>query len=79
MAPEEFEKGRLIDERTTVFALGRTMTIFLGALASKVARRAGADEPGQRHASVAELADDFTAMQHDFAAMQHDFAATVTP
>ena len=79
MAPEEFEKGRLIDERTTVFALGRTMTIFLGALASKVARTACADEPKQRHPSVADLAADFAALQHDFAAVQHDFAATVAP
>ena len=79
IAPEELEKGRLIDERTTVFALGRTMTIFLGAQASQVTRRACADEPGQRHASVAELADDFAAVQHDFAAVQHDFAAPVAP
>lgn len=61
MAPEEFERGRLIDERTTVFALGRTMTIFLGGLASRVAARACADEPARRHASVAELAADFAA------------------
>ena len=29
MAPEEFERGRVIDERTTVFTLGRTAAIFL--------------------------------------------------
>jgi serine/threonine-protein kinase len=30
MAPEEYEKGALIDERTTVFTLGRTISVFLG-------------------------------------------------
>jgi len=30
MAPEEFERGALIDERTTVFTLGRMMDVFLG-------------------------------------------------
>lgn len=30
MAPEEFERGARIDERTTVFTLGRTMSVFLG-------------------------------------------------
>jgi serine/threonine-protein kinase len=30
MAPEEFERGAAIDERTTVFTLGRTLSVFLG-------------------------------------------------
>lgn len=30
MAPEEFERGAVIDERTTVFTLGRTISVFLG-------------------------------------------------
>jgi serine/threonine-protein kinase len=30
MAPEEFQRGALIDERTTVFTLGRMMSVFLG-------------------------------------------------
>ena len=30
MAPEEFRRGAVIDERTTVFTLGRTMSVFLG-------------------------------------------------
>ena len=30
MAPEEFERGATIDQRTTVFSLGRTAAIFLG-------------------------------------------------
>lgn len=29
MAPEEFERGALIDEQTTVFVLGRTALVFL--------------------------------------------------
>lgn len=29
MAPEEFERGALIDERTNVFTLGRTVLVFL--------------------------------------------------
>lgn len=61
LVPEEFEKGRLIDERTTVFALGRTMTIFLGAAASTVARTACAEDPARRHPTVAALAADFAA------------------
>jgi serine/threonine-protein kinase len=30
MAPEEFERGATIDERTTVFTLGRAISVFLG-------------------------------------------------
>src|SRR5262249_39397826 len=29
MAPEEYQRGALIDERTTVFVMGRTALIFL--------------------------------------------------
>lgn len=29
MAPEEFERGTLIDQRTTVFTMGRTAAILL--------------------------------------------------
>ena len=61
MAPEEFEKGRVIDERTTVFALGRTMSIFLSdieALDDAVAT-ACASDPDRRYASVANLAAAF--------------------
>jgi serine/threonine-protein kinase len=28
MAPEEFERGAMIDERTTVFTLGRAISVF---------------------------------------------------
>ena len=64
MAPEEFQKGRVIDERTTVFAMGRTMSILLGGPgepAKAVAEAACAEEPQDRHATVAELAADFDA------------------
>ena len=61
MAPEEFEKGRTIDERTTVFNLGRVISMYLGERAAPVARRACAQQPRQRHASVGELVADFGA------------------
>ena len=64
MAPEEFELGRTIDERTTVFAMGRTLSIFLsrdfGAIAGVVAKACAAD-PTKRHRTVAELAAHFAA------------------
>ena len=61
MAPEEFEKGCVIDERTTVFAMGRTMSILLGEPARAVADVACAEDPEDRHATVAQLAADFGA------------------
>ena len=61
MAPEEFEKGRVIDERTTVFALGRTMSIFLGERAADVVDVACAAAPRCRHQTVAALVADFAA------------------
>ncbi len=61
MAPEEFELGRAIDERTTVFALGRTIAIFLSDLTalSDVVARACATNPTSRYSTVAELARAF--------------------
>ena len=61
MAPEEFEKGRLIDERTTVFAMGRTVAIFLpdAEALAPVAVTACADDPGARYATVAKFAAAF--------------------
>jgi serine/threonine-protein kinase len=68
MAPEEFERGAVIDERTTVFTLGRTMSVFLGDGALDRAAFRGTDaqhqamlgacrrDPGDRFRSVAELA-----------------------
>lgn len=43
MAPEEFARGALIDERTTVFTMGRTALVFLAD-----GRRAPARFRGQR-------------------------------
>ena len=63
MAPEEFEKGRTIDERTTVFALGRTIAIFLHDVPAleQVTAVASAEDPDVRYATVAELEMVFTA------------------
>jgi serine/threonine-protein kinase len=70
MAPEESQRGAKIDERTTVFTLGRTAFVFLsrGLLGEQdeeswrtsaalyaVARRAVRRDPANRHASVAEF------------------------
>jgi serine/threonine-protein kinase len=69
MAPEEFEKGARIDERTTVFTLGRTASVFLGdgSLERAAFRGTGAQQVAMRRAcepdrsrrfpSVAALAD----------------------
>jgi hypothetical protein len=68
MAPEEFELGATIDERTTVFTLGRTISNFLGdgTLAAASFRgtpvqhaamaRACREAPADRFQAVAELA-----------------------
>jgi serine/threonine-protein kinase len=71
MAPEEFRRGALVDERTTVFALGRTAFVLLGdglrgepepwrwragPALHRVAVRATAPAPEDRHGSVADLA-----------------------
>ena len=61
MAPEEFELARAIDERTTVFALGRTIGIFLSGLPamSDVIARACEADPVRRYGTVTELAGAF--------------------
>ncbi len=68
MAPEEFQLGALIDERTTVFNLGRAASVFLGdgtldraafrGTAAQHAAMTGACRPdgSERFASVAALA-----------------------
>jgi serine/threonine-protein kinase len=65
MAPEEFELGALIDERTTVFVMGRTALVFLsdGTLNAdafrgsrallEVVAQACAPERAHRYASMA--------------------------
>lgn len=56
MAPEEFELGARIDERTTVFNLGRAAFVFLGergtAAQLAAATRASSPDPAARFASV---------------------------
>ena len=65
MAPEEFERGATIDQRTTVFTLARTALIFLGdgtadpaafrgsAAQLDVLERACAPDPADRFGTVA--------------------------
>lgn len=70
MAPEEFTRGATIDERTTVFTMGRTAFVFLsddlrgdaqrelwGAADAlyEVAHRATSPDPDRRWATVAEF------------------------
>jgi len=67
MAPEEHRRGARIDERTTVFNLGRAVRLLLDAgdderawrgTAAQLAvvARATRDEPSERYPAVAELA-----------------------
>lgn len=67
MAPEEFERGAVIDERTTVFTLGRMISVFLGDGSLDASAFRGTDaqreamiracrlDPAQRFQSVASL------------------------
>lgn len=67
MAPEEFVLGEVIDQRTTVFTLGRTVLVLLSdgtadrrmfrgdSALYEVATRACRPEPEQRYASLAEF------------------------
>lgn len=68
MAPEEYERGAVIDIRTTVYVLGRTARLLLDAgdeerawrgTAAQLAvlERAMAPDPGERFAGVRELAN----------------------
>jgi len=64
MAPEEFELGARIDERTTVFNLGRTIEQFmaLGTMGvGGVIDRACDPDPKARFQTVAELYDAWSA------------------
>ena len=64
MAPEEWERGASIDERTTVFTLGRTARVLLGeedggwrgsAALADVAERATKSRAADRYPSVTKL------------------------
>jgi serine/threonine-protein kinase len=69
MAPEELTRGAVIDERTTVFNLGRAIGVLLGsgrAWRGSPAQRALMEqathaEPGRRQPTVAELAAQWSA------------------
>jgi serine/threonine-protein kinase len=76
MAPEEFELGAQIDERTTVFTLGRIVWHFATRLAerssgfcgsaqlARVIQRACQPSPADRQSSVAELAGAWNNARH---------------
>jgi serine/threonine-protein kinase len=70
MAPEEWQRGATVDERTTVFTLGRAAFVFLscgllgepdreqwraGAALYEVARQATRTDPEYRFATVTDL------------------------
>ena len=75
MAPEEFQRGARIDERTTVFTLGRAMSEFLGDGGLGRAAFRGTDrqhqamttacapDPAARFATVADLARAWRAIE----------------
>ena len=76
MAPEEFELGAQIDERTTVFTLGRIVWHFATRLTedpaefcgtaglANVIQKACEPFPADRHASVADLASAWNGVRH---------------
>lgn len=58
MAPEEYERGARIDERTTVFTMGRTVAQFLSSRSARIdalVTRACSPEPQRRFQTVAEF------------------------
>ena len=55
MAPEEFQRGATIDERTTVYTLGRFAQVYLGCERQAPVRR-GAFRGDDRHFAVTEHA-----------------------
>ncbi|HEY5889433.1 MAG TPA: serine/threonine protein kinase [Acidimicrobiia bacterium] len=69
MVPEEFVRGSMIDRRTTVFNLGRTLEILLDSSngwrgsdeQARVAVRATAADPAERFDSVQQLVEDWIA------------------
>jgi serine/threonine-protein kinase len=76
MAPEEFRRGATIDERTTVFTMGRTAFVFLSEdlrgdarrelwraedALYEVAHRATAPDPDKRWPSLSEFLDAWRA------------------
>ena len=85
MAPEEFEKGQVIDERTTVFTLGRTATLFLDDWSGNSGRRALPHAPSRsdradsvRAVTEIACAPDPAARYPSVAALAAAFDAAVT-
>ena len=68
MAPEEYELGARIDERTTVFAMGRTVAHFLSlgtdAIEELIARACDPD-PRRRFETVAQFYEAWSAAAPD--------------
>jgi serine/threonine-protein kinase len=65
MAPEEFALGARIDERTTVFTMGRTVAQFLSLGTETVTRliaRACDPDPGGRFQTMPEFYDAWSAV-----------------
>jgi serine/threonine-protein kinase len=65
MAPEEFERGARIDERTTVFAMGRTVAQFLALGTAGIDRlvgRATHADPRQRFETVSRFYEAWSAV-----------------
>ena len=71
MAPEEFERGALIDERTTVFTMGRTAVVCLGddidGAMGEVVRRACRQERAARYHFYGGILRGLAAGEIDFA------------
>jgi|SRR5215813_8209028 len=64
MAPEEFQRGALIDQRTNVYTMGRTLLQFLGAGTDNPETFRGSKELLEvaRHACQTERSDRFSTM-----------------
>jgi len=72
MAPEEFEKGSTIDQRTNIFTLGRTAAVLLGdgdvdspawrggAALRQIVKQAVSPDRTQRYESVSEYVSAWT-------------------
>lgn len=64
MAPEEFEAGQMIDQRTTIFTMGRCIQVFMAERDDcdallQVAGRACQMSPGERPSSMAAFYENW--------------------
>lgn len=65
MAPEEFTRGARIDERTTVFNMGRAAAVFfeptgIPAEVREVVERACREDPAQRYPAMGDFSEAWT-------------------